>query len=152
MAIWYVLAKDDPDRWEIIREMFLDMKKGEKCAKVLESFPWTKAVDGRCVKTSLPTLAPAGASILKKGINPKSSTGKRVSPCPSMSPSRSIGENGEEGEMEGQVPKLIDQNENIHTSEDNTVEFELEAASKVRIVEMGNPHKNWDKVQQSLLL
>ena len=25
LAIWYVLAKDDPDRWEIIREMFLDM-------------------------------------------------------------------------------------------------------------------------------
>ena len=137
LAIWYVLAKDVPDRWEIIREMFLDMKKGEKCAKVLESFPWTKAVEGRCVRTSLPTLAPAGASILKKGISPKSSTGKRVSPCSSMSPSRSIGENGEEGEMEEQVPQLIDQNENIHTSEDDTIEFELEALSKARLIEMG---------------
>ena len=105
--------------------------------EVLESFPWTKAVEGRCVKTSLPTSAPVGASILKKGVNPKSSTGKRVSPCPSMSPSRSIGENGEEGEMEEQVPQLIDQNENIHTSEDDTIEFELEALSKARLIEMG---------------
>ena len=113
------------------------MKKGEKCAKVLESFPWTKAVEGRCVKASLHTLAPVGASILKKGINPKSSTGKRVSPCSSMSPSRSIGKNGEEGEMEEQVPQLIDQNENIHTSEDDTIEFELEALSKARLIEMG---------------
>ena len=136
LAIWYVLAKDDLDRWEIIREMFLDMKQGEKCTKVLDNFPWTRAVDGRSVKTGVPTLATAGASILKKGINPKSSTGKRVSPCPSMSPSHSIGEN-EGGEMEEQVPQLIDQNENIHTSEDDTIEFELEAASKARIVEMG---------------
>ena len=137
LAIWYVFAKNDPDRWEIIREMFLDMEMGEKCAKVLESFPWTKAVEGRCVKTSMPTSAPVGASILKKGINPKSGTGKRISPCPSMSPSHSIGENGEEGEMEEQVTQLIDQNENIHTSEDDIIEFELEAASKARIVEMG---------------
>ena len=137
LAIWYVLAKNDPDRWEIIMEMFLDMEMGEKCAKVLEYFPWTKAVENRSVKTTIPTSAPVGASILKKGKNPKSSTGKRVSPCPSMSPSHSIRENGEEGEMEEQVPQLIDQNENIHTSEDDIIEFELEAASKARIVEMG---------------
>ena len=103
----------------------------------MDNFPWTRAVEGRSVKTSVPTSATAGASILKKGINPKSSTGKRVSPCPSMSPSCSIGENGEEGEMEEQVPQLIDQNENIHTSEDDTIEFELEAMSKARLVEMG---------------
>ena len=112
-------------------------EKGEESTKVLDRFPWTRAVEGRSVKTSMPTSATAGASILKKGINPKPSTGKRVSPCPSMSPSRSIGENGEEGEMEEQVPQLIDQNENIHTSEDDTIEFELEAASKARIIEMG---------------
>ena len=117
--------------------MFSDLEMGKKCAKVLESFPWTKAVEGRCVKTTMPTSAPAGTSILKKGINPKSSSGKRVSPCPSMSPPCSIGENGEEGEMEEQMPKLIDQNENIHTSEDDTIECELEAASKARIIEMG---------------
>ena len=137
LAIWYVLAKDDPDRWEIIREMFLDMEMGEKCVKVLEYFPWTKAVENRSVKITMPTSAPVGASILKKGKNPKSSTGKRVSPCPSMSLSHSIGENGEEGEMEEQVPQLIDQNENIHTSEDDIIEFELETLSKVRLVEMG---------------
>ena len=137
LAIWYVLAKNDPDRWEIIREMFLDMEMGEKCVKVLEYFPWTKAVENRSVRTTMPTSAPVGASILKKGKNPKSSTGKRVSPCPSMSPSHSIGENGEEGEMEEQVPQLIDQNENIHTSEDDIIEFELEAVSKARLIEMG---------------
>ena len=137
LAIWYVLAKNEPDRWEIIREMFSDLEMGKKCAKVLESFPWTKAVEGRCVKTTMPTSAPAGTSILKKGINPKSSSGKRMNPCPSMSPPCSIGENGEEGEMEEQVPQLIDQNENIHTSEDDTIEFELEAASKALIHEMG---------------
>ena len=137
LAIWYVLAKNEPDRWEIIREMFSDLEMGKKCAKVLESFPWTKAVEGRCVKTTMPTSAPAGTSILKKGINPKSSSGKRMSPCPSMSPPCSIRENGEEGEMEEQVPQLIDQNENIHTSEDDTIEFELEAASKALIHEMG---------------
>ena len=54
-----------------------------------------------------------------------------------MSPSHSIGENGEEGEMEEQVPQLIDQNENIHTSEDDIIEFELETLSKARLVEMG---------------
>ena len=137
LAIWYVLAKNEPDRWEIIREMFSDLEMGKKCAKVLESFPWTKAVEGRCVKTTMPTSAPAGTSILKKGINPKSSSGKRMNPCPSMSPPCSIRENGEEGEMEEQVPQLIDQNENIHTSEDDTIEFELEAASKALIHEMG---------------
>ena len=47
-----------------------------------------------------------------------------------MSPSHSIGENGEEGEMEEQVPQLIDQNENIHTSEDDIIEFELETLSQ----------------------
>ena len=112
----------------------------EKGGGVRESFglfSMDKSCGRQVCETSVPTSATAGASILKKGINPKSSTGKRVSPCPSMSPSHSIGENREEGEMEEQVLPLMDQNENIHTSEDDIIESELEALSKARLSEMG---------------
>ena len=110
---------------------------GGKVRESLGVFSMDKGCGRQVCEDRMPTSAPVGASILKKGINPKSGIGKRVSPCPSMSPSHSIGENGEEGEMEEQVPPLLDQNENIHTSEDDTIEFELEALSKAQLVEMG---------------
>ena len=106
----------------ILKEMFHDLELADYCDEVIDKFP--SVVDK--LKTNADKAETnkikMGTKYLGKGKNSKvnSNTTASQSNCSSIQPLHSIRENGEESDMEEQVPELVDISDNeISSTKDN---------------------------------
>ena len=112
LAIWYILAKGVYHIIPLIKEMFYDLELEEKCAEIIDKFPWIATASDEARTKNKSNKVPMGLKVLKKGKKSKSSTAASQSNCSSMSPLNPIRENREIVEMEEQMPELVDDTEN----------------------------------------
>ena len=101
----------------VLKDMFNDLGLEEGCAEVFNNYP-------NMVKklTSAEKKGPNGVKMETKslGKGKKSNTAAIQSNCSSMHPLHPIGENGEELDMEEQVPELVDISDSeISSTRDN---------------------------------
>ena len=101
----------------VLKDMFSDLGLEEGCAEVFNNYP-------NMVKKLTPAekKGPSGVKMGTKSLG-KGKTSKTAaiqSNCSSMHPLHPIGENGEESDMEKQVPELVDISGNeISSTRDN---------------------------------
>ena len=117
LAIWYMSAKSKIQVISVLKDMFNDLGLEEGCAEVFNNYP-------NMVKKLTPAekKGPNGVKMGTKslGKGKKSNTAAIQSNCSSMHPLHPIGENGEESDMEEQVPELVDISDNeISSTRDN---------------------------------
>ena len=122
LCIWYMQAKHKFHVIPMLKEMFHDLELADDCDEVIDKFP--SVVDK--LKTNADKAETnkikMGTKSLGKGKNSKvnSNTTASQSNCSSMQPLHSIRENGEESDMEEQVPELVDISDNeINSTKDN---------------------------------
>ena len=122
LCIWYMPAKRKFHVIPMLKEMFHDLELADDCEEVIDKFP--SVVDK--LKTNAynveTTKIKMGTKSLGKGKSSKvnSNTTASQSNCPSIQPLHSIRENGEESDMEEQVPELVDISDNeISSTKDN---------------------------------
>ena len=114
LTIWFMRAKSKNQVISGLKVMFNDMGLMDGCTEVFNNYP-------NLVKklTSTENKGPQGVKMgtksLGKGKNSK--TTAIQSNCSSMHPLNPIGENGEESDMEEQMPELLDlSDDEINTS------------------------------------
>ena len=109
LNIWYMRAKSNNQVISGLKVMFNEMGLMDGCTEVFSNYP-------NLVKKLIPTekKGPNGVKMGTKsfGKGEKSKTAAIQSNCSSMHPLNPIGENGEESDMEEQVPKLLDLSDN----------------------------------------
>ena len=122
LCIWYMQAKRKFHVIPMLKEMFHDLELADDCDEVIDKFP--SVVDK--LKTNADKVETnkikMGTKSLGKGKNSKvnSNTIESQSSCSSIKPLHSIRENGEESDMEEQVPELVDISDNeISSTKDN---------------------------------
>ena len=121
LCIWYMQAKHKFHVIPMLKEMFHDLELADDCEEVIDKFP--SVVDK--LKTNAynveTTKIKMGTKSLGKGKSSKvnSNTTASQSNCPSIQPLHSIRENGEESDMEEQVPELVDISDNEISSTKN---------------------------------
>ena len=122
LCIWYMPAKRKFHVIPMLKEMFHDLELADDCEEVIDKFP--SVVDK--LKTNAynveTTKIKMGTKSLGKGKSSKVNTNTTASQsnCPSIQPLHSIRENGEESDMEEQVPELVDISDNeISSTKDN---------------------------------
>ena len=122
LCIWYMQAKRKFHVIPMLKEMFHDLELADDCDEVIDKFP--SVVDKlktNAYKTETSKII-MGTKSLDKGKNSKapSNTTASQSNCSSVEPLHSIRENGEESDMEEQVPELVDISDNeISSTKDN---------------------------------
>ena len=117
LAIWYMGAKSKIQVIPGLKVMFNDLGLEEGCVEVFNNYP-------NLVKKLTPAekKGPNGVKMGTKSLSKgkKSNTAAIQSYCSSMHPLHPIGENGEESDMEEQVPELVDISDNeISSTRDN---------------------------------
>ena len=106
----------------MLKEMFHDLELADDCEEVIDKFP--SVVDKlktNAYKAETNNIQ-MGTKSLGKGKKSKvnSNTTASQSNCSSIQPLHSIRENGEESDMEEQVPELVDISDNeISSTKDN---------------------------------
>ena len=117
LTIWYMRAKSKNQVISGLKVLFNDMGLMDGCTEVFSNYP-------NLVKKLTPNgkRGPNGVKMgtksLGKGENSK--TTAIQSHCSSMHPLNPIGENGEESDMEEQVPELLDLSDNdINNTREN---------------------------------
>ena len=114
LCIWYMPAKLKFHVIPMLKEMFHDLELADDCEEIIDKFP--SVVDK--LKTNAypaePNKIKMGTKSLGKGKSSKvnSNTTASQSNCSSTHPLHSISENGEESDMEEQVPELVDISDN----------------------------------------
>ena len=92
--------------------MFYDLELEEKCADILDKFPWMMSdIDASGAKNKTNNIQ-MGTKVLGKGHKSKSGTTASQSNCSSNGPLNSIRGKGEVVVMEEQMPELVDDTEN----------------------------------------
>ena len=115
LAIWYMSTKSKFQVIQMLKDMFNDLEDG--CSEVFNNY--LNMVE------KLPPAEKKGPNGIKMGTKSlgkgkKSNTAAIQSNCSSMHPLHPIGENGEESDMEEQVPELVDISDNeISSTRDN---------------------------------
>ena len=106
----------------MLTEMFHDLELADDCEEIIDKFP--SVVDK--LKTNAYPVETSkikmGTKSLGKGKSSKVNSGTTASQsnCSSIQPLHSIRENGEESDMEEQVPELVDISDNeISSTKDN---------------------------------
>ena len=106
-----------------IINMFQNLELGDDCLEVIDKFPSVvEKLKSNADKVE-PNKIKMGMKSLGKGKSSKENlnTTASQSNCSSIHPLHSIGENGEESDMEEQVPELVNISDNeISSSRDNT--------------------------------
>ena len=122
LFIWYMQAKHKFHVIPMLKEMFHDLELADDCEEVIYKFP--SVVDK--LKTNAykaeSNNIKMGTKSLGKGKSSKvnSNTTASQSNCSSIQPLHSIRKNGEESDMEEQVPELVDISDNeISSTKDN---------------------------------
>ena len=117
LTLWYMSAKRKIQVIPVLKGMFNDLGLEGGCAEVFSNYP-------NLVKKLTPAekKEPNGVKMGTKslGKGKKSKTAAIQSNSSSMYPLHPIGENGEESDMEEQVPELVDISDNeISSTRDN---------------------------------
>ena len=117
LTIWYMRAMCKNQVISGLKVMFNDMGLMDGCTEVFSNYP-------NLLKklTPIEKKGPNGVKIGTKslGKGKKSKTAAIQSNCSSMHPLNPIGENGEESDMEEQVPHLLDLSDNeINNTREN---------------------------------
>ena len=122
LCIWYMPAKLKFHVIPMLKEMFHDLELADDCEEIIDKFP--SVVDK--LKTNAypaePNKIKMGTKSLGKGKSSKVNSNNTASQsnCSSTHPLHSISENGEESDMEEQVPELVDISDNeISSTKDN---------------------------------
>ena len=123
LCIWYMTAKQKFHVIPMLKEMFHDLELADDCEEIIDRFPSvvdklkTNAYPAKTSKIKM------GTKSLGKGKSSKANSNATASQsnCSSIQPLHSIRENGEESDMEEQVPELVDisDNEISSTKENN---------------------------------
>ena len=93
----------------MLRKMFYDLEMEDDCAEVIDRFPGV--VDRlQNSKQNFPNKIKMGVKSLSKGKKSKAATNQNN--CSSMHPIHLIRGNGEESDMEEQMPELVDISDN----------------------------------------
>ena len=117
LAIWCMSVKRKIQVIPMLKAMFNELGLEEGCADVFINYPNMVKKLTPAEKKG-PNGVKMGTESLGKGK--KSNTASIQSNCSSMHPLHPIGENGEEIDMEEQVPELVDINNNeISSTRDN---------------------------------
>ena len=114
LCIWYMTAKQKFHVIPMLKEMFYDLELADDCEEIIDKFPSvvdklkTNAYRAETSKIKM------GTKSLGKGKSSKVTSGTTASQsnCSSIQPLHSIRENGEELDMEEQVPELVDISDN----------------------------------------
>ena len=117
LTIWYMGAKSKNQVISGLKVMFNDMGLMDGCTEVFSNYPnLTKKLTPPEKKG--PNGVKMGTKSLGKGK--KSTTAAIQSNCSSMHPLNPIGVNGEESDMDEQVPELLDLSDNeINSTREN---------------------------------
>ena len=105
LAIWYMSAKGKFQVIHVLKDMFNDLELEDGCSEVFCNYP-----------NMVENLTPAEKNVSKGikmgtkslGKGKKSNTAAIQSNCSSMHPLHPTGENGEELDMDEQVPELVE--------------------------------------------
>ena len=123
LSIWYMGVRNRPNVIPATINMFQNLELEDDCLEVIDKFPSVvEKLKSNADKVE-PNKIKMGTKSLGKGKNSKvkSNTTASQSNCSSIQPLHSIGENGEESDMEEHVPELIDISDNeISSTRDNT--------------------------------
>ena len=115
-------VRNRPNVIPTIINMFQNLELEDNCLEVIDKFPSVvEKLKSNADKVE-PNKIKMGTKSLGKGKNSKvnSNTTASQSNCSSIQPLHSIGENGEESDMEEQVPELVDISGNeISSTRDN---------------------------------
>ena len=107
----------------MLKDLFHDLELDNDCAEVIDKFPSVvEKLKSNADKAETNKIK-MGMKSLGKGKNSKEklNTTASQSNCSSIQPLHSIGENGEESDMEEQVPELVDISEyEISSTRDNS--------------------------------
>ena len=114
LTIWYMRAKSKNQVISGLKVMFNDMGLMDGCTEIFNNYPnLVKKLTP--IENKGPQGVKMGTKCLGKGKNSK--TNAIQSNCSSMHPLNPIGENGEESDMEEQMPELLDlSDDEINTS------------------------------------
>ena len=116
LAIWYMSAKSKIQVIPVLKDMFNDLGLAEGCSEVFNNYPNMVKKLAPAEKKGLNGIK-MGTKSLGKG---KKSNTAIQGKCSSMHPLHPIGENGEESDIEEQVPELVDISDNeISSTRDN---------------------------------
>ena len=121
LSIWYMSVRDRPHVIPTIKNMFQELELEDDYVGVIDKFP--SMVERLKSNKDVPNKIKMGTKSLGKGKNSQGNldTTASQSNCSSIHPLHSIGENGEESDMEEQVPELVDTSDNkISSTRDNT--------------------------------
>ena len=122
LSIWYMGVRNRPNVIPTITNMFQNLELEDDCLEVIDKFPSVvEKLKSNADKAETNKIK-MGTKSLGKGKNSKvnSNTTARQSNCSSIQPLHSIRENGEESDMEEQVPELVDISDNeISSTRDN---------------------------------
>ena len=109
LAIWYMSAKSKFQVIPMLKDMFNDLGLEDGCSEVFNNYP-TMVEKLTPAEKKGPIGIKMGTKSLGKGK--KSNTAAIQSNSSSMHPLHPIGENGEESDIEEQVPALVDISDN----------------------------------------
>ena len=122
LCIWYIQAKHKFHVIPMLKDMFHDLEVADDCDEVIHKFPSvvdklkTNADKAETNKIKMGTKSLGKGKSSKVNLNTTASQ----SNCSSIQPLHSIKENGEESDMEEQVPELVDISDNeISSTNDN---------------------------------
>ena len=117
LCIWYIQAKCKFHVIPMLKEMFHDLELADDCDEVIDKFPSvvdklkTNADKAETNEIKMGTKSLGKGKSSKVNSNTAASQSSQSS-CSSIQPLHSIRENGEESDMEEQVPELVDISDN----------------------------------------
>ena len=122
LSIWYMGVRNRPNVIPTITNMFQNLELEDDCLEIIDKFPSVVEKLKSNTDKAETNKIKIGMKSLGKGKNSKEKLNSTASQsnCSSIQPLQSIGENGEESDMEEQVPELVDISENeISSTRDN---------------------------------
>ena len=145
LSIWYTSVRNRPHVIPTIKNMFQDLELKDDCLKVIDKFPSVVERLKSNANKDVPNKIKMGMKSLGKGKNSQENlnTAASQSNCSSIHPLHSIGENGEESDMEEQVPELVDISDNeISSTRDNTRDNQQGPTTENEMYERNENEKN----------
>ena len=122
LCIWYMQAKHKFHVIPMLKEMFHDLELADDCEEVIDRFPSVVDTLKTNASKTETTKIKMGTKSLGKGKSSKVNSNGTASQsnCSSIQPLHFIRDNGEESDMEEQVPELVDISDNeISSTKDN---------------------------------
>ena len=145
LSIWYMSVRNRPHVIPTIRNMFQDLELEDDCLEVIDKFPSVVERLKSNANKDVPNKIKMGMKSLGKGKNSQENLNTAASQinCSSIHPLHSIGENGEESDMEEQVPELVDISDNeISSTRDNTRDNQEGPTTENKMNERNENEKN----------